>query len=63
MSVNRRDPEYISGQIDAVANSMKDTERTMNDLQFISNIGELEDDAPELFEGKTKRLAGIQNRR
>jgi hypothetical protein len=63
MSVNRRDPEYISGQIDAVANSMKDTERTMNDLQFISGIGELEDDAPELFEGKTKRLAGIQNRR
>ena len=56
MSVNRRDPEYISGQIDAVANSMKDTERTMNDLQFISGLGELEDDAPELYDKKTRQF-------
>jgi len=58
MSVNRRDPEYISGQIDAVANSMKDTERTMNDLQFVTGIGELEDDVPELFDQKTRQFEG-----
>jgi len=55
MSVNRRDPEYISGQIDAVANSMKETERTMNDLQFVPGLGELEDDTPELSVAKKKK--------
>lgn len=54
-SVNRRDPEYISGQIDSVANSMKDTERTMSDLQFISGLGELEDDIPQLSDFKKQR--------
>ena len=53
LGVNRQDPEYISGQIDLVANSMQETERTMNDLQFVT--GDLEDDVPELFEGKTLR--------
>lgn len=49
LSVNRQDPEFISGQIDAVADSMKETERTMNDLQFITGIGDLDEDAPELL--------------
>lgn len=51
LSVNRQDPEYISGQIDAVTSSMKETERTMNDLQFVTGIGNLDDDAPELMSG------------
>ena len=49
ISVNRQDPEYISGQIDAVANSMKETERTMNDLQFVTGLGDLDEEAPELM--------------
>ena len=52
LSVNRQDPEYISGQIDAVTGSMKETERTMNDLQFVTGIGNLDDDAPELMDDK-----------
>lgn len=49
LSVNRQDPDYISDQIDLVTDSMKETERTMNDLQFMTGIGTLEDDAPELL--------------
>jgi len=49
ISINRQDPEYISGQIDAVASSMKETERTMNDLQFVTGLGALDDEAPELM--------------
>ncbi|TWT81991.1 hypothetical protein CA13_34460 [Planctomycetes bacterium CA13] len=56
LSVNRQDPEYISGQIDAVANSMKETERTMNDLQFVTGIGKLDDDAPELISGRQAQV-------
>ena len=49
ISVNRQDPEFISGQIDAVANSMKETERTMNDLRFVTGLGDLDEEAPELM--------------
>ena len=49
ISVNRQDPEYISGQIDAVASSMKETERTMNDLKFVTGLGDLDEEAPELM--------------
>jgi len=52
LSVNRQDPEYISGQIDAVTGSMKETERTMNELKFITGIGNFDDDAPELISEK-----------
>ncbi len=55
MSVSRRDPEFIFGQIDTVANSMQETERTMNDLQFISGLGDLEDDIPRLSDFKKQR--------
>ena len=49
ISVNRQDPEYISSQIDAVASSMKETERTMNDLKFVTGLGDLDEEAPELM--------------
>ena len=49
ISVNRQDPEFISGQIDAVADSMKETERTMSDLQFVTGIGDLDEEAPQLM--------------
>ena len=49
LTVNRQDPEYISGQIDAVADSMMETERTMNDLQFVTGLGQVEEEAPELI--------------
>lgn len=49
ISINRQDPEYITGQIDAVADSMMETERTMNDLQFVTGIGGLDSEVPELM--------------
>lgn len=49
ISVNRQDPEFISNQIDIVADSMKETERTMSDLEFVTGISGLEDEAPELM--------------
>jgi len=54
-SVRRQDPEYIFGQIDEVASSTKETERTMQELQFIPGLGKLEDDIPELLAGKKQR--------
>ncbi len=49
LAVNRQDPNYISSQVDAVANSVKETERTMSDLQFITGLGPLDETAPEMI--------------
>jgi hypothetical protein len=61
MAVNRQEPEYISGQVDEVAASMMETEKTMNELQFATGL-DMVDEAPSLLHndeirpGKTKQV-------
>jgi hypothetical protein len=38
MAVNRQEPDFISGQVDQVASSMLETERTMNELRFATGL-------------------------
>ncbi len=49
ISVNRQEPDFISDQVDAVASSMLDTERTMDDLQFATGMTASEAAVPELL--------------
>jgi hypothetical protein len=51
LAVNRQEPDYISAQVDQVAASMLDTERTMNELRFATGL-EIVDEAPELLRAK-----------
>lgn len=50
LGVNRQEPDYISSQVDTVARSMLDTEKTMNDLHFATGLSPLNDETPELLE-------------
>lgn len=52
LAVNRQDqePGYISGQVDQVAASMTETEKTMNELRFVTGLDTV-DEAPSLMEG------------
>jgi hypothetical protein len=50
LAVNRQEPDYISGQVDQVAASMLETEKTMNELQFVTGLDTV-DEAPELLQG------------
>ena len=50
LAVNRQEPNFISGQVDQVAASMLDTEKTMNELQFVTGLDTV-DDTPELLRG------------
>jgi len=50
LAVNRQEPDYISGQVDQVAASMMETEKTMNELQFVTGLDGV-DDAPSLLQG------------
>jgi hypothetical protein len=53
MAVNRQEPEFISSEVDHVASSMLDTERTMNELQFATGLNTVDNEPPELLRAKT----------
>ena len=50
LGVNRQEPDYISSQVDTVARSLLDTEKTMNDLQFATGLAPLNDETPDLIQ-------------
>lgn len=56
LGINRQEPDYISSQVDQVTKSMVDTEKTMNDLQFATGLGPLEEEVPELVESQAIRI-------
>jgi hypothetical protein len=47
LAVNRQEPDFIVRQVDQVASSMVQTERTMNDLQFATGLA-VDEAVPEL---------------
>lgn len=49
LAINRQEPDFIAGQVDAVAGSMLEMERTMNDLQFATGLSPLDEDVPDLM--------------
>lgn len=50
LGVNRQEPDFISSQVDQVAQSMVETEKTMNELQFATGLGPLDEEVPELLQ-------------
>lgn len=54
LAVNRQEPDFISGQVDQVASSMIQTERTMNDLQFATGLA-ADEQVPELVQRQAVR--------
>ena len=50
VAVNRQEPAYVSSQVDQVANSMLNTEKTMNDLQVFTGLEDLDDEIPILLD-------------
>ena len=55
LGVNRQEPDYISSQVDSVANSLLDTEKTMNELHFATGLGPLNDETPDLLQQPFER--------
>ena len=56
LAVNRQEPDYISGQVDQVAASMMETEKTMNDLRFVTGLDTV-DEAPSLLQNEVTPTA------
>jgi hypothetical protein len=49
LAINRQEPEFISGQIDQVAASMQQTERTMSELQFVTGLKSVDEEVPQIL--------------
>ena len=49
LAINRQDPQFVSGQVDQVADSLVQTEQAMNDLQFATGLDPIDDVAPNIF--------------
>lgn len=50
LAINRQEPDFISGQVDQVASSMLDAEKTMNELQFATGLSSVDELVPSLIE-------------
>ena len=57
MAINRQEPDYIVHQVDEVASSMVQTERTMNELQFATGLA-AEEEVPQLLERQAVTTKG-----
>jgi hypothetical protein len=55
LAVNRQEPNFISEQVDQVASSMVQTERTMNELQFATGLATAEEEVPQLIRRESVR--------
>ena len=49
LAVNRQEPDFVSGQVDQVATSMIQAEKTMSELQFATGLIQSDDSAPAML--------------
>jgi hypothetical protein len=59
MAINRQDPQFVSGQVDQVAESLIHTEETMNELRFATGLDATDDAAPYIIPRSVTGEAGV----
>lgn len=58
MAINNQDPDYISGQVDSVAESMAHTEDAIRQMQHITGLSDELAEAPAILEVEELEVAG-----
>ncbi len=53
MGISRGDPAALSSQVDSVAGSISETERTLSDLQFVTGIDSSDETVPTIVSRQT----------
>ena len=56
MSVNRQDPDFLSSQVDSVAESMRQTEKAISELQHITGLSDELEEPPAILESDIGRV-------
>lgn len=49
LGINRREHDFITTQVDEVATSMRETEKTITELDFATGLGTTEEEVPQLL--------------
>ena len=57
-SVNRQDPDFLTSQIDSVAESMQSTERAISELQQITGIVDEMQEPPAILGADIRKVTG-----
>lgn len=60
MSVNRQDPDYLTDQVDAAADSMKQTESAISELQSITGLTDVLEEPPPILESDLRGTIGTE---
>ena len=56
MSVNRQDPDFLSSQVDSAAESMRQTEKAVSELQHLTGLGDQLEEPPAILESDLRQV-------
>jgi hypothetical protein len=55
-AVNRQDPDFLSSQVDSAAESMRQTEKAVSELQNLTGLGEQLDEPPPILDTDLRQV-------
>jgi delta 1-pyrroline-5-carboxylate dehydrogenase len=56
MAVNRQDPDLISSQVDSAAESMRQTEKAVSELQHLTGLADELQDPPPILDADLRQV-------
>jgi hypothetical protein len=56
MAVNRQDPDFLSSQVDSAADSMRQTEKAVSELQHLTGLSDQLDEPPPILEADLRQV-------
>jgi hypothetical protein len=56
MAVNRQDPDFLSSQVDSAADSMRQTEKAVSELQHLTGLSDQLDEPPQILEADLRTV-------
>jgi hypothetical protein len=56
MAVNRQDPDFLSSQVDSAAESMRQTEKAVSELQHLTGLGDQLEEPPPILESDLREV-------
>ena len=56
MSVNRQDPDFLSSQVDSAADSMRQTEKAVSELQHLTGLADQLEEPPAILEADLREV-------
>ena len=56
MAVNRQDPDFLSSQVDSAADSMRQTEKAVSELQHLTGLADQLEEPPAILESDMRQV-------